>query len=183
MMLINNSWVWLEKGGTIMVPLLFCSIVGLAIVLTKLFQLRHNRIIIPEIVRLIRSITTHDDAEHVLRVCRQKGGPFANVIQVGLENREMSPDGLREMLEEQGRIDIDKFQWENFYTKGRTKPPYVPDGMTADELEEYAHLAYRLFYLRPQIMLNMLRDLRITSFKHFTQVVWNLARLNLSYFI
>lgn len=103
MKLIEESWIWFEKGGTVMIPLLLCSILGLAIVLAKLFQLRPNRIIVPEIVRLIRSITRHDDAEHALRVCHQKGGPFANVIISGLENRDLPSDAMREIIEEQGR--------------------------------------------------------------------------------
>jgi radical SAM superfamily enzyme YgiQ (UPF0313 family) len=86
-------------------------------------------------------------------------------------------------LEKAGKIDIHKFQWTNFYTKGKTTPPFIPEGMTSDELEAYSHLAYRLFYLRPNILLKMLKDQRITSFHHFLEVGWNLARLNLSYFL
>jgi len=86
-------------------------------------------------------------------------------------------------LEKAGKIDIHKFQWTNFYTKGKTTPPFIPEGMTSDELEAYSHLAYRSFYLRPHILLKMLRDMRITSFNQFLVVAWNLARLNLSYFL
>lgn len=93
--------------------------------------------------------------------------------------------GTREFqaLEEEGKIVIEEFEWENFYTLGRTIPPYIPDGMTSNELQAYAHRAYRRFYLRPKIMARMLRDMKISSFEQLTQVVWNLMRLNLSYFI
>ncbi len=88
-----------------------------------------------------------------------------------------------QLLEEKGEIDISTLEWGNFYTKGRTDPPYVPEGMTPDQLKEYAHLAYRLFYLRPRIMIKMLKDIKITSFRHFMEVLWNLMTLNLSYFL
>jgi radical SAM superfamily enzyme YgiQ (UPF0313 family) len=87
------------------------------------------------------------------------------------------------LLEEKGEIDVTKLIWENFQTKGATIPPYVPEGMTSDELQEYGRLAYRRFYLRSKIMMRMLRDLRISSPKHLGQVVWNLLKLNLSYFL
>ena len=35
----------------------------------------------------------------------------------------------------------------------RFSVPYIPEGMTANELEEYAHDAYRQFYLRPRILM------------------------------
>jgi radical SAM superfamily enzyme YgiQ (UPF0313 family) len=87
------------------------------------------------------------------------------------------------MLEQQGKITLDTLQWQNFYTKGKTLPPYVPDGMNAEQLERFAHIAYRRFYVRPKIMLNMLKDLKITSPRQLADVIWNLLRLNLSYFI
>jgi len=43
-------------------------------------------------------------------------------------------------LEQQGKINIEELQWQNFYTKGKTIPPFVPEGMTSDELQTFAHL-------------------------------------------
>jgi len=100
---LQQMWLWFEKGGLVMVPLLLCSILGLAIVLVKLVQLRRSKIIIPEIVQIIRSFAAPEDADIALRICREKKGPFATVIRLGLENRDLPPDGIREIIEDQGR--------------------------------------------------------------------------------
>lgn len=94
---------WLAKGGLVMVPLLLCSILGLAIILAKLLQLRQRKIIRPTIVNLLHSIDSPDDIDVVLRVCQDQQGPFANIIVAGLQNRDLSPDGIREILEDKGR--------------------------------------------------------------------------------
>ncbi|MBN2384207.1 MotA/TolQ/ExbB proton channel family protein [bacterium] len=103
MNMVEHLWLWLEKGGLVMVPLLLCSVIGLAIVLVKLVQLRHHKIIIPEIVQIIKSFAGPADAEMALRVCRDKKGPFATIIKLGLENRDLPADGIREIIEDQGR--------------------------------------------------------------------------------
>ncbi len=88
-----------------------------------------------------------------------------------------------QMLEQLGKISIKELQWQHFYTKGKTIPPFVPDGMTSDELQALAHLAYRDFYVRPRIILKILKDIKITSVQQLAGIVWNLLKLNLSYFI
>ncbi len=85
------------------------------------------------------------------------------------------------MLLDQGKIDIHKLEWDNFFTKA--KPSYVSDGMTSEDLQYLTQFAYRKFYLRPRILLKIWRDLKIKSFEHFTEVMRNLVKMNLSYFI
>ena len=88
-----------------------------------------------------------------------------------------------QMLEERGEIRLEDIQWQNFYTKGDTTPPFVPTGMTADRLHALAHVAYRKFYARPRIVLKLVKDRKVTSFRQFVEVAWHLLRRDLSYFI
>jgi radical SAM superfamily enzyme YgiQ (UPF0313 family) len=88
-----------------------------------------------------------------------------------------------EELEKAGRIDINNFEWEHFYTKGKTRPPFTPEGVSEEDMANFSHLAYRRFYMRPEILLKMVRDLRVNSPAHFFEMAWNAARLNLSYFL
>jgi radical SAM superfamily enzyme YgiQ (UPF0313 family) len=87
------------------------------------------------------------------------------------------------MLEERGDIDLQTLPWDRFFTKGKTDPPFVPEGLTSEEMDGFAHVAYRRFYARPKILYGMWRDLEIQSVKHFGEIVWNAARMNLAYFI
>ena len=88
-----------------------------------------------------------------------------------------------QMLEERGEIRLEEIQWQNFYTKGDTMPPFVPKGMTSGQLKRLAHVAYSKFYARPHMVLKLLRDLKIASVQQFVEVTWHLLRRDLSYFI
>jgi biopolymer transport protein ExbB len=100
---MQEVWQFLVKGGITMIPLALCSILGLAIVIEKSFSLRRKRIIIPEIINVLENIKGPDDIGLALSICERHEGPFANIIRVGLQNRALPKDELKEVLVDQGR--------------------------------------------------------------------------------
>lgn len=97
---------YLEKGGIIMIPLLFSSVLGVAIVILKIFQLRRKKVILPEIVEVVKGIQGPDEVNLAKRVCQEKEGSFANVILAGLENRDLPRDEIKEAIQDQGRQEV-----------------------------------------------------------------------------
>ena len=98
------------KGGFVMYPLLLCSIAGLAIVIEKLITLRRKKVIIPEIVSVIDNIRDAGDVGLALSICEKHNGPFANTIRVGLENRDMPKEEIKETLNDQGRQEVHQLE-------------------------------------------------------------------------
>lgn len=94
---------YLEKGGIIMIPLLLCSVIGLAIFILKIFQLRRRKVIFPEIVQVIEKIQQPDEIDLARRVCEERKGAFASIILTGLENRALPREELKEAVVDQGR--------------------------------------------------------------------------------
>jgi biopolymer transport protein ExbB len=103
---MQEVWQFLAKGGIIMIPLALCSVWGLAIVIEKAFSLRRKNVIIPEIVSVIDNIKGPDDIGLALSICEKHEGPFANIIRVGLENRDLTKDEIKEVLLDQGRQEV-----------------------------------------------------------------------------
>jgi biopolymer transport protein ExbB len=97
---------FLAKGGFIIYPLMLCSVIGLAIVIEKWMSLRRKKVIIPEIVNLINNIKGPGDVALATSICEKHKGPFASIIQVGLENRHQSKEDLKESLNDQGRQEV-----------------------------------------------------------------------------
>jgi len=97
---------FLSRGGIIMIPILLCSILGLAIVFEKIFSLRRNRILIPEIVSLIESIETNDDIKLATSICVKNSGPLASIILTGLNNQHLPGDEIRELITDRGRQEV-----------------------------------------------------------------------------
>jgi biopolymer transport protein ExbB len=103
---MTEVWQFLVKGGIIMIPLALCSILGLAIVIEKAVALQRRRVIIPEIVAVLDNIKGADDIGLAMSICEKHNGPFANVIRVGLENRERPKEDIKEALVDQGRQEV-----------------------------------------------------------------------------
>lgn len=103
---MTEVWQFLVKGGIMMIPLAICSILGLAIVIEKAISLKRKKVIVPEIVNVLENIKGPDDVGLALSICEKHQGPFANVIRVGLENRRLPKDEIKEAVEDQGRQEV-----------------------------------------------------------------------------
>ncbi len=97
---------FLAKGGIIIYPLMLCSVIGLMIVIEKGFSLRRKKVIIPEIVSIIDNIRGPEDVGLASSICEKHRGPFASIIRVGLENRNLPKEEIRESLNDQGRQEV-----------------------------------------------------------------------------
>lgn len=96
----------LQQGGIVMYPLLLCSVVSLAIVIEKLITLRRKRVIVPEVERVVSALTSAEDVSLAQTVCRQHSGPYAAIMQVGLQNHQMQATALKEELANHGRRQV-----------------------------------------------------------------------------
>ncbi len=103
MQILNEIYSFLSKGGIMMIPLISSSIIALAIILERAFQLRQKKVLDPQVVRMLASIKEPKDIDATHVICNQNNGTFTNLIKVGLENRELPKEELRELLEDQGR--------------------------------------------------------------------------------
>ncbi len=99
-----------QKGGFVMYPLLLSSIVGLAIVIEKALSLRHKKVIIPEIVSVLDNIKGSGDIGLAMSICEKHKGPFANIIRIGLENRFLSREEIKETLNDSGRQEVHRLE-------------------------------------------------------------------------
>jgi len=96
----------LQKGGIVMIPLLLGSVLALAIVIERAFQLRTKKVLTGEIVKAIERIESVEDIRVAERICEANPGPFAGIILVALRNRDLGSDELKEAILDQGRQEI-----------------------------------------------------------------------------
>jgi biopolymer transport protein ExbB len=97
---------YLSRGGIVMIPLLLCSIIGLTIVVEKSISLRKKKILIPEIISIIDSISSLEDVKLATNICEKNRGPLANIILVGLKNQILLMDDIKELTMDQGRQEV-----------------------------------------------------------------------------
>ncbi len=107
---MHEAWLFFQRGGIIMIPLLLSSIIVLAIVIERSIVLRRKKILIPEIINVIEQIKKPDDINLALSICNQNRGAFANIVQLCLENRDLPHEELKELIEDQGRQEVRTLQ-------------------------------------------------------------------------
>ncbi|MEK7358918.1 MAG: MotA/TolQ/ExbB proton channel family protein [Planctomycetota bacterium] len=81
---------WLLGGGIIMIPLLICSILSLAVIIERAFNLRRSKILKPEILQTIASIRCLEDIPFAISKCEVIPGPFSNLLKRILTNNHLS---------------------------------------------------------------------------------------------
>ncbi|OQX87149.1 hypothetical protein B6D60_04575 [candidate division KSB1 bacterium 4484_87] len=107
---MQETWLFIERGGIIMIPLLLSSIIVLAIVIERSIVLRKKKILIPEIIRVIEEIKKPDDIHLAISICNKNKGAFANIVQLGLENSDLPHEELKELISDQGRQEVRTLQ-------------------------------------------------------------------------
>ena len=101
---------WLIRGGPIMIPLVALSIVGVAIILERLWTLRESRFLAPTEVAVVTELLSAHDFPRAAAYCRDHEGPFATLVQTLIDNRHAPYDELRELLEDTARHHLRQLQ-------------------------------------------------------------------------
>ncbi len=103
---MHEAWLMLQRGGIVMIPLILCSIIVLAIVIERSISLRRKKVLIPEIINIIENINKPEDIHLAISICQKNAGAFANIVQLGLENKDLPNQELKELISDQGRQDV-----------------------------------------------------------------------------
>lgn len=104
--MLDTVIIFLSKGGFMMYPLLLSSIIGLSIMIEKMISLRRKNVIIPEIVNVLENIKNFDDIDLAISISKKHKGSFANIIQVGLNSKDLSNEEIKEVLNDHGRQEV-----------------------------------------------------------------------------
>jgi biopolymer transport protein ExbB len=99
-------WAILVKGGPVMIPLAILSIMGLAVVIEKFFNLRAQNVLQREIISCVESVRTPADIPMAVKICQRYDTPFANIIRTGLETAGSPLIVIRQAMEDVGRREI-----------------------------------------------------------------------------
>lgn len=95
-----------KSGGIMMYPLLLASIIGATIVIERLFNLRRKKILVPEIIAVLDKINDMENFSLVRSVCEKFEGVFSQITVYCIDNRDLPPDELRILIEDEGRQKV-----------------------------------------------------------------------------
>src|SRR4030042_133491 len=90
------------KGGVIMIPIIFFSIIGLALILERIWTLWRIRLDIPRFAREIFLDVEGGQFKKALERCKRVRHPIADVFKIGILNRTLKRDEMEKMMEREG---------------------------------------------------------------------------------
>lgn len=103
-----TTWQLLVSGGWTMIPLLVCSILGLAIVIEKSIVLRTKRVIPESIVEAINHNPI--DINRISNLCNRYPSPFSAIIKTVLENRSFQKGANEENTQLEGKVQVNRME-------------------------------------------------------------------------
>jgi len=94
------------KGGICMHPLLLCAILGLVLIIERMWTLWRARIntrsLMLEVVRALRQ----EGPRAAMRVCEGQRGPIANMLHSGLLRAHRGPEAVEKAIHNAGSIEM-----------------------------------------------------------------------------
>ncbi len=94
------------RGGIVMWPILFCSIVGLVILIEKYLVLHKAKVNVDEFMHKLKGIMQRGDVRGAVGFCSGVDVPLANILKKGLLSFEQGEEKVKEAIETAGKEEI-----------------------------------------------------------------------------
>lgn len=98
------------KGGSIMWPILACSIIGLAVIIERYIVIRKSKINVAAFLIKIRGMLKKKDVEAAMQYCLEEKSPVSNIIRKGLRKYKLGHQRVKEAIEDAGKQEIYKLE-------------------------------------------------------------------------
>lgn len=89
-----------------MIPLGICSVLALAVIAERLWNLRHDKILPPQEVAHLRNLIDAGEFVRAEEYTLSRPGALNNVLAPAIENRRESREFIREIVRDAGRQEI-----------------------------------------------------------------------------
>lgn len=94
------------KGGFLMWPILFCSVISLTIIIERFWQLHRVRIDIPGFFSSVKNLLGKGKKKEALELCQDKGGPLGEILSAGIENHNKSYEYQEKVISRLGTKEV-----------------------------------------------------------------------------
>lgn len=89
---------FLSKGGILVIPILFCSVLVLAIFFERVIRYAINRRRGKEIERKIADLVAQGREEDALTLARQSNSPMGRILEKAIQARDLDKDTLESVI-------------------------------------------------------------------------------------
>jgi len=103
-------WEIIQKGGPVMYPILFCSILALAVVFERIYHLYRAKIDTREFMDQIANILRRNRMREALQMCDLTPGPIAHILKAGILKHGRPKQEIKEAIEDAALHEIPRLE-------------------------------------------------------------------------
>ena len=101
---------YIQKGGLLMWPILFCSVIAIAVFAERLFYFHRATIHVGEFLQGLSNLVRRRNFAEALHESAGTPGPVARVIHAAIIRHDAPRAELREIVQEAGQLEVPKLE-------------------------------------------------------------------------
>lgn len=98
------------KGGPVMYPIIFCSIIAFAIILERSYHLRSAKIDTKKFMDQIVAVLRRNKIMDAVKMCDETPGPIAHILKAGILKHDRPKSEIKEAIEEAGLYEVPRME-------------------------------------------------------------------------
>lgn len=102
--------VLIEKGGIIMVLILFLSLIATVIIIERFLYFRRIHVDEEKMINRLRSTLEKRHYDEAIDICENNPSPIANLMKVGIEHRRYSQAEIKDSILGAANMEIPKME-------------------------------------------------------------------------
>ncbi len=100
----------IQKGGPVMYPIIFCSILAVAIVIERFYHLYKAKIDTKDFMNNVEITVRHNKIAEAIKICEKTPGPIAHIVRAGILKHDRSRQEIRESIEDAGHQEVPRLE-------------------------------------------------------------------------
>ena len=97
---------WFNRGGLVMWPILFCSVIAVTFIIERSITLMRARANTRSLMDDILNAVRREGVDAGARVCEQTRGPIAAIVHSGLKEANRGPAAVEKAIETAGAVEM-----------------------------------------------------------------------------
>lgn len=101
---------WLVKGGPVMIPLLFASVLAVAVALERLWYLFSTRVDSEDLMDEVKLNLNEGKLLQAVQIAKRSKGQVAALVATGIAYSDLPADDLKERMDDVGQEELFKME-------------------------------------------------------------------------
>ncbi len=99
-----------KSGGPVLIVIVFLSFIATVIVIERLIYFRKIKVNQKKLSQRLKVALSQKHYQEALVICDDKPAPLTNIVKVGINNRDLGIDEVKELMLSQAQLEVPKLE-------------------------------------------------------------------------